>query len=389
MGDTTRKRVILGEWADAAGLAAGATREYRPEATDQQVLPTSALDNQHVAFADVIEFYTPADEPAYSLSVIADDQNYRDVLNFRIQNEVLSIPPEENTWRRYVVPLGTAPHLINEQILRGQMSPQALLLMTGIPFKNYIVPVVHADPRAGAAAITQPFRIRIRGFVYHVDELPQVVGALSRLGQVQYQDLRHAVSSQGLSFNFPMPAVVNRETWTQLPGGRFQAGPKIWPYWRFAHNAQATQADSPFALTTMPTLGGAAGNVRAPYEELGYPFDTENKALIVRGVGARAGLVDGAATTARQWWLRAGDDEIPKRRIPLGYRRNLHTFGAVRPNVALDGVYNTIPAWDGDKPLIYREQGVFYVRANGSAAIAAEDVVLQVNGVLVELGGQA
>ena len=118
----------------------------------------------------------------------------------------------------------------------------------------------------------------------------------------------------------------------------------------------------------MPTLGGAAGNVRAPYEELGYPFDTEHKALIVRGVGARAGLVDGDGTNARSWWLRAGDDEIPKRHIPLGYRRNLHSFGQVRPNVALDGVYNTIPAWDGDKPLIYREQGVFYVRANGSAA---------------------
>ncbi len=365
-------------------LGANQTYEFAPNEIDTALARPSSLDNQHVAYVTEIEVEVVG-SGLHAFWPIADDFEYRRYTYFRVDEDLNALPARYRTRNRMIVPLGKAPHQVNQRIIRGQGVQQALLELTGIPYVNHIRPML----LAGAAGFTGEVRVTFRGFEYHVEDLPRLVDRLAEATEIEYKDLPADRRGEPLRFTLPLPSPINRDNWTALPSGRFQGDIKLWSHWRFSRNAVATQPGTEFALTNDDRLGGASGNVANTYEDLGYPFDIVNSALIVRGVGTRAGLVDGAATNARRWWIQVGDQIVPPRRHRLSYYRNQFHFGRVAPDLPdSTGLYDPLPAFEGEKPLIYRDQGVFYVVAGGAAGITANDILIHINGVLIELGGR-
>ena len=374
-------------FAGSNALGPNQPYEFAPNQIDADLNRPSSLDNQHVAYVTEIEVEVVG-AGLHAMWPVADDFDYRSYAYFRADEVLNALPPRYRTRNRMIVPLGKAPHLVNQRIVRGQGVPQALLELTGIPYVNHIRPVV----LAGAAGFQGEVRVTFRGFEYHVQDLPALVGRLNEARDVEYADFPHDPDARGgqpLRFTLPIPSPIDRDNWTALPAGRFQGDVKVWGFWRFSRNVVATQPGVEFALTNDDRLGGGSGNVANSYEDLGFPFDIENKALIVRGVGTRAGIVDGANTNARRWWIQVGDQRVPPLRHRLPYYRNQFHFGRVAPDLPdATGLYDPLPAFEGEKPLIYRNQGVFYVVAGGASGITANDILIQVNGILVELGGR-
>ena len=75
---------------------------------------------------------------------------------------------------------------------------------------------------------------------------------------------------------------VTEDTWAQLPGGLDQKVPKINPLLRYAYNLLATTPNTPYQFRY------ETGAVVDRDENLYFPYDVEDRYLIVKGIGVRA-----------------------------------------------------------------------------------------------------
>ena len=167
---------------------------------------------------------------------------------------------------------------------------------------------------------------------------------------------------------------INWENWNILPGGPKQEKPIIMPFWRFAKNAKDTTPNLPYAFRF------DLGNIDDPLQNLDMPFDTDKKALILKGMGVRA-----AANLAKAWFELTGDpiDKVhPRGGISVTTSYNPINFGYGAD--ALATAYLTIPRFAGRSLLVYNDHGYPVIQDNGTA-VAAGSVTVALNGTIIEL----
>jgi len=243
------------------------------------------------------------------------------------------------------------------------------------------------------------FRIIVKGYEYTPEALALLAsGWNNKVGPIQ-TDRRALDNTNGtkppLEFSFLPSGPLSYQTWTSYPGGPDQGGIKINPYWRFAYNAKATPPDRFYALTNNPNLGGQPGYVEDDFQDLGLELNLNADAFILRGFGvAPVPLPPGQAgapgypgqNLARVGFLINGNEipeELGGEGIFLTPNVNPIPFGAANQYGRSAYEFFHIPAFTGQQPLIYRDNFVPFIGANGSP-VPADAVVVAMNGVLVE-----
>jgi hypothetical protein len=289
-------------------------------------------------------------------------------------------PPKNRVWAGRLYSFGT-PHNTNP------------LLNTTLKYKQNVTVACLAGPNpAGITGATQPYRVRLWGYVYRTGELASAFNG----GMMQFPAYL-VDGARRRTLPIVKPAIpINGETWLTLPGGKDQGIPKINPYARYAYNALATdglQGDYQLRFQT--------GGVIEEQENMYWEFDDKD-ALLIQSLGVTAnndtlmppiGVFPNLARTG----LRIAGDYHPKgpttrqSLFPTDGLINQITYGrfdivwnVVFPIAPID-VYNAIPLLD--RPyLIWNEIGHVVIRDNG-AAVPPDPlgVTVALTGIRVEM----
>ncbi len=266
-------------------------------------------------------------------------------------------PPKDRTWAGRLYSFGT-PHSNNP------------LLNTTLKFKQNLTVACLVGP---TIAITQPYRVRLWGYVYKTAEIPNAFGTMMFPAY-----LTERARNRTIVLN-KAPIPVTADTWLTLPGGKDQAIPKVNPFARYAYNLLATdgmQGDYQFRLTT--------GGVIDEQENMYWEYDDKD-ALVVEGLGVKA-----AGTLARTGLRIAGDyhPKGPTTRaslFPTTVGINQLNYGQLFPFAPVDHPYfAAIPK--PDRPyLIWNEIGYVVIRDDGTAVVAANAVQVALTGIRLEM----
>ncbi len=266
-------------------------------------------------------------------------------------------PPKDRTWAGRLYSFGT-PHSNNP------------LLNTTLKFKQNLTVACLVGP---TIAITQPYRVRLWGYVYKTAEIPNAFGTM-----MFPASLTERARNRTIVLN-KAPIPVTADTWLTLPGGKDQAIPKVNPFARYAYNLLATdgmQGDYQFRLTT--------GGVIDEQENMYWEYDDKD-ALVVEGLGVKA-----AGTLARTGLRIAGDyhPKGPTTRaslFPTTVGINQLNYGQLFPFAPVDHPYfAAIPK--PDRPyLIWNEIGYVVIRDDGTAVVAANAVQVALTGIRLEM----
>lgn len=340
--------------------------------------------------------YPGAYEDLREIWLILDDKPTQHYVNLSGYGESLMTPPKSQIWggRQFQVTLGQSFH---KTVNSG--APNMPITNTTFKYSKTLSLAVHT-----VYGVTGNWRVRIKGFKYTPAELTEY--GKKWHNTVDVQTMRRTVTQKpALSFSFPLPGPIAPDTWTALPGGQLQGGTKINPYWRFAFNGQKTQPQNPFVFSNFNTLNGGTGNVEDPFQDLGFQFDANLNAFILKGFGVRGVKAPpGTAPSGTEfsypsypgtpgdnlaragWWVNG--DLVPEVNGNQGLFLTANvddlTFGALRPQIALDNLFYPIPKYPGTL-LIYKDNAVPFIGANGSP-IPAFSVMAAYNGILVERG---
>lgn len=238
------------------------------------------------------------------------------------------------------------------------------------------------------------YRIIVKGYEYSQAALA-VLGKLWKTPNRLQTLRRQLVGEPALAFDFPIPGgALTLENFTALPGGQNQRGTKVNPYWHFAFNAQATANTTPYAMTNLPALAGASGNVEDSNQDLGLQFNLNNDAFIVQGWGVMPVPLppnqNGEPGTpgenlARAGWFINGNlvpQETGNAGVFVTAGVDPLAFGAAERFTSQKNVYYPVPRVAGQL-LIYKDDAVPFIAGNGSA-IPADQVAVGYNGTLVE-----
>jgi hypothetical protein len=288
---------------------------------------------------------------------VLDGEEYGKYISLSGLRSTCMIPPKDRIWAGRLFSFGK-PHSNNP------------LENTTLKFKQNVTVACLAGPNI---AITQPYRVRLWGYVYKTAEIPGVFGTMQFPAY-----LTERARNRTLVLN-KAPIMVSADTWLTLPGGKDQAIPKINPFARYAYNLLATdgmQGDYQFRLTT--------GGVIEEQENLYFEFDDKD-ALLVEGLGIKA-----AGTLARTG-LRIGGDYHPKgpttrvSLFPTTVGINELNYGHIFPFAPVDHPYfAAIPKLE--RPyLIWNEIGYVVIRDDGVGAVAANAVVVALTGLRLEM----
>lgn len=345
---------LLGDFYHTGTQADGSV--WRPSAREGN----AELDSHEVAEVVYMEVVPPINagtpEALEEIHLVLDEKSYEEYISILGTDTYLMCPPKNNIFKGGLLAFGTP--MINA--VKGA-SP----LYEGVCPK--FAKSVKIEAKAGEGGITQPYRIRLWGYRYPVQELSRLVGSVG--GRLEIRDER---TNRALVVQKPVVAAT-WETWTQLPGGVDQAPPKINPLIRYAKNAKATTPGEAYQFRY------DTGDVALRTEDLYFPFDIWNKALVVHGLGVR-----GPAALAYAFLNIDGRDR-PKGRFPVAEPLNPLHFGKADPILPSDiSAYFTIPKFD--KPyLIWQDKGYVAVRDDGTS-IAANQIVVALSGLLIETG---
>jgi hypothetical protein len=297
------------------------------------------------------------EEELRKVIIILDGEDYGKYVSLCGIRAICMCPPKDRIWAGRLFTFGS-PHNSNP------------LLNTTLKFKQNVTVATLAGP---AVAITQPFRVRLWGYVYKKDEIPGAFGSMQFPAQVIDR-----ARGRTLLVNKP-PIAVNADSWLTLPGGKDQSVPKINPFARYAYNLLATdglQGDYQFRLVT--------GGVTEEQENLYWEFD-EFDALIVESLGAKA-----AANLARTG-LRIAGDYHPKgpttvaSMFPTTLAINELNYGFLFPFAPVTHPYfAAIPKLD--RPyLIWNEIGYVVIRDDAVGPVAANAVQVALTGIRIEM----
>lgn len=215
-------------------------------------------------------------------------------------------------------------------------------------------------------AITADYRVRLWGYRYRAVDLPdlaQIIGGSDVISDPVSGRVSDLIAKAALQ---PL-----EDTWTQLPGGLDQAVPKIFSFLRMGFNANATTANIPYELRF------DIGNVASREEDLYFPYDTEKKIAVIKGLGVRA------PAHLLQTWVDIGGDERPYSRWPTTQGLNPLHFGNAAAFIGPVTEYLTVPLLD-DPIVVSNEKAVVRVIDDGTS-IAANQIAVIANGTLIEL----
>lgn len=318
-------------------------------------------ERAEIVFAEIWPPVTPAgvEEELRKVVIVLDGEEYGRYVSISGIRSTLMTPPKDRIWAGRLYSFGT-PHNSNP------------LLNTTLKFQQNVTVNTLAGPNV---AITQPFRVRLWGYVYKTTELPQVFGTMEFPARVVDR-------ARARTLVLTKPSIrVTGDSWLTLPGGKDQAIPKINPFVRYAYNLLATdgmQGDYQFRL--------AVGGVAEEQENLYWEFDDKD-ALIIEGLGSKA-----AVNLARTGLRLAGSyrPKGPTDRVsmfPTTIGVNPLNYGHLFPFAPVDHPYfAAIPRLD--RPyLLWNEIGYVVIRDDGVGPVAANAVQVALTGTRIELRG--
>jgi len=345
---------LLGDFLHTGTQAAGVA--WRPTAQSGD----AELDSHEVAEVVFMEIVPPVTaggvaEALERIKLILDEKDYGEYINLFGTDDYLIAPPKTNVINGQLFAFGT---------------PLVNAVKSGAPLYEGVCPKyaksVKIETVAGTGGISADYRIRLWGYRYPVQELSRLIGSVG--GTLEIRDER---TNRSLVVSKPYVA-ASWETWTQLPGGLDQAMPKINPLIRYARNANATTPNVPYQFRY------ETGDVANREENLYFPFDVENKALVVKGLGVRA------PANLAETFLNIDGKDRPKGRIPTTQYLNPLHFGKAYPLYPADlPLYFPIPKFD--KPyLIWQDKGYVAVQDNG-VSVSGGAITVYLNGLLIEM----
>lgn len=254
---------VLGDWLHTGAQAANTWWTPTPQAG------LGELEAHEVGEVVFLEVFSPvtgggAEESLKKIVLILDGKSYHAYVSVSGIRASVMFPPKVHIMGRELVALGVP--MVNA--VRN-----AAPMLVGICPKFRRTLTIEA---LAGGAITQDYRIRAWGYRYEAADLPRVVGRVGGPFEVRDQQRGRA-----LVVDYPVIDVAE-ETWGQLPGGQDQKVPKINPLLRYAYNAVATTVNTPYQFRY------ETGNVADRDENLYFPYDIEDRHLIVKGIGVRA-----------------------------------------------------------------------------------------------------
>jgi hypothetical protein len=346
---------ILGDWTHTGSQTAGTT--WKPTAQTGR----AELDSNEVAEVVFCEIFPPfasdgTPENLEKIIFVLDDKPYGD----------------------YIHLLGTATHLFcppKVQAMNGVLLafgvPLIQAVKSGNPLYEGVCPkytkTLKIETTAGTGGITGDYRIRVWGYRYPAQELDRLFGQIGGLLTLRDDRTNRVVRLQ------KDPVTVMWETWTQLPGGLDQAPPKIFPVVKYARNANATTPNTPYQFRY------EIGNVAYREEDLYWPYDIEEKILVIKGLGVRA------PANLKETFINIEGKDRPKKRFPTEQYNNPLHFGKAYPFLPdTIPLYFTIPKLD--RPyLVWHDKGYIACQDNGNS-IAQNAITVVMNGLLIEIG---
>ena len=297
------------------------------------------------------------EEELRKVIIIADGEELGRYVSLSGIRATVMAPPKDRIWAGRLYSFGTP------------MSNNPLLNTT-IKVQQNVTVACLAGP---TVAITQPFRVRLWGYVYKATELSRVFGSMIFPAAMR-DNARNRVLT--LSKN-PIP--VNKDSWLTLPGGVHQSIPKINPFARYAYNLLATdgmQGDYQFRFET--------GGVTESDENMYWEFD-EKDALFLEGLGVKA-----VGTLARTGLRIAGDyhPKGPTTRtalFPTTVGINELNFGHLAPFAPVAHPYYAAIPKLARPYLIWNEIGYPVIRDDGTAAVGANTCLVVLTGIRLEM----
>lgn len=366
---------ILGDWTHSGTQAAGTL--FTPSAHQGG----AELDTGEVAEVLYAEVFPPvtsagAIEDLRYINFTLDRKDTRNLVTLSGRKDSLMTPPRTKIlstgWDR------GKPGRINNRIYNSIVipfgkgiedainDPIPALTATTMKYKDEITIIT----QAGSTDVTADYRIRLWGYKYQQDVIPRLPSSLSKA--INFFD-RYS----GMQVTIPGNAVtINHDNWTSLPGGPDQDFPFINPFWRFAQNANATTANTPYQFRF------DNGNVADQREDMQFAFDSQQKMLLINGLGVRT------AANSKYTWLDITGDPIhqnhPKGKVTTLYGNNPMIFGSGYPELPADlPLFYTIPQFIDNQLVIYQQRAFVDHQDNGTS-IPANSVTVALNGVLVE-----
>jgi len=327
-----------------------------------------------VVYAEVWSPVEPVgddDEALKKIIIVADGKELGPYISMSGIRETVMAPPKTRTWAGKLYSFGT-PHSNNP------------LLSTTIKYKQNITVNTMAGPAKGTppeSPITQDYRIRLWGYVYKENELPDVFGTMVFPAYLTER-------SRGRTLNLNKASIpVTTESWLTLPGGKDQAIPKINPFIRYAQNVNPTdgmQGDYQLRYQT--------GDVLESDENMYWEFDSLD-ALLVEGLGVKSGGAGFPAANLARCGLRIAGDYHPKgpttrnSLFPTTVGVNELNFGHLFPFAPVaHPYYAAIPKLDRSY-LIWNEIGMVLIRDDGVGVVAADATCVALTGTRIEMRG--
>lgn len=370
---------VLADYIQPAVQAANTWARPTPAAVGGEL---EQDERGEVVFAEIqppVDAVFLNDEDLRKVIIVCDGHETGQYVSLSGVRTSLMAPQKERIWAGRLFSFGT-PRNSNP------------LLNTTLKYKQNVTVACLAGPNAaGITGATQPYRVRLWGYVYKADELPNVFGMMQFPAYLVDTARKRTVTLN------KAPISVTADTWLTLPGGKDQAIPKINPFARYAYNALATdgqQGDFQFRFTN--------GGVIDEQENLYFEYDDKD-ALLIEGLGVTPNndtLMPpfGAFPNLARTGLRIDGDYHPKgpttrqSMFPtdglvnqLNYGRFPLTMLAAFPIPPFD-VYVAIPKLD--RPyLIWNEIGYVTIRDDGVAAVPADPagVTVAVTGIRMEM----
>lgn len=322
------------------------------------------------------------------------------------------LPPVANTVGQRQVVIGEPWFRVAQAILSGAdyyYSPEqqtwvsvanAPLLVTGIKLNSSMGMVVSSQRGWGAGVtgdtVVTPARVRMWGYQYTPQMLELLASAWNGHNNFSRRGIRRTLENlpaiSGTSNWQPLSS-----TWTRGPNGWAQTGgSKIWRYFAFAPNANATSPNNPYLLTNASTLG-ADGNVgNAGYNsDLGWPFapvqgnaSTVGDAVILQEFGVPTGITNIAYAGIASGGGNGSLVPAPKG-FPLSTNVNDIAYGQVSPQRTGSALFYALPRirFEGE---FAGENAAAFVTDNGTAipAYAAPGTKTAAsNSAVVAVGG--
>ena len=350
----------LCDFFSVAGLAINTWARPTPLAVNGEL---EQDERGEVVFAEVWSPVTAlgVEEELLKIIPVLDGHEYGEYVSLNGIRATVMAPPKDRIWQGKLYSFGT-PRSNNP------------LLNTTLKYRQNLTVSVLAG---AAVAITQPYRIRLWGYVYKTNEIPSVFGTM-----IFPAYLAERSRNRTLTLN-KSPIAVNGDSWLTLPGGVDQSIPKINPFIRYAYNLLATdgmQGDYQLRFQT--------GNVLTADENMYWEFD-ERDALLIEGLGIKADVLADLARTG----LRIDGDYHPKgpttntSLFPTTLGVNQLNYGHLAPLAPIAWpVYVTIPKLD--KPyLVWNEIGMVVIRDDGTAGVVVNGVCIALTGIRIEMRG--